>query len=328
MRYFVTGATGFIGSHLVNSLIANGHQVNAFCRSKRKAELLPGNASIFYGDILQDDAIRKGMTGCDYVIHLAAYARVWARDPGNFYKINVSGTNLVLQAARDLEIKKVVVVSTAGIYGASFDDIIDEGFVRKKDFFNEYEGSKALSESWIKDFVFAGLDVVIVSPTRVYGPYLSGSWESISLMIMKYVSGRWRFLPGPPDRIGNYVYVDDVVKGLLLALDRGKTGRTYILGGENHSYGDFFKILSDVSGIKRKMFRIPVFISYVFAWIQLAAAKLFGVEPLITPKWVPKAKYHWAVSSARAERELGYKITTLAEGLNKTVMWIKSGGSS
>jgi len=319
MKYFVTGASGYIGAHLVKSLVSKGHEVHALCRSEKKASALPEESKVFYGDILEEEKIRKGMEGCDYVFHLAAFAKVWAKDSGRFYSINVTGTRLVLEAAKELDIKRVVVVSTAGVYGASFDGLIDEDFVRRKDFFNEYEGSKTLAESWVKDYVSEGLDVVIVSPTRVYGPYLSGKPDSVSLMIEKYVTGKWRFLPGPPDRIGNYVYVEDVVKGMELALKKGKRGRTYILGGENHSYHEFFRILSDVSGIRRKMFQIPITVSYIFAWIQLQSARLFGVEPLITPKWVPKAKYHWAVSSARAEKELGYQITSLSEGISKTV---------
>lgn len=319
MKYFVTGATGFIGSYVVKRLVEQGHEVNALCRSESKASDLPEEVKVFLGDINTESEIHKGMEGCDFVYHLAAFAKVWAKDSGQFYKVNVAGTKLVLQAAKDLGIRKVVVVSTAGIYGASFDGLVDESFVRRKDFFNEYEGSKALAESWVKDYVTEGLDVVLVSPTRVYGLYLSGSPESLSLLILKFVRGGWRYLPGPPDRIGNYVFVEDIVDGMELALNRGKPGRTYILGGENHSYKEFFTILSEVTGIKRKMIQIPVWFSFFFAWIQLLAARLFGIDPLITPKWVPKAKYHWAVSSARAEKELGYRITSLRDGLKRTV---------
>lgn len=319
MKYFVTGATGFIGYHLVNSLVGRGHQVHALCRSEEKASKLPEGVKVFFGSIMDAGIVRKGMEGCDYVYHLAAYARVWARDNGKFYKVNVEGTNIVLDAARDLGVRRVVVVSTAGVFGASFDDIIDEGFVRRKDFFNEYEGSKALSESHIKNYVIEGLDVVIVSPTRVYGHYFFGAPESVSLLIKKYVEGGWRFFPGPPNRIGNYVFVGDVVTGMQLAMDKGRRGSTYILGGENHTYRSFFEVLSSVSGIRRRMFRIPLFISYFFAWIQLVSALLFGVEPLVTPKWIAKAKYHWKVSSANAASELEYKITSLRDGLQQTI---------
>jgi farnesol dehydrogenase len=319
MKYFVTGATGFIGYHLSKSLIENGGEVNALCRSEAKSSLLPSEVNIIYGGILDRDALRRGMKGCDYVFHLAAYAKVWAKDSGIYYEINVRGTNNVLDIAIESGVKRVVVVSTAGVFGASFEETVREGFIRRKDFFNEYEGSKALSESYIKDYVLSGLDVVVVSPTRVYGPYLFGEPESVTLLIKKYLSGRWRFLPGPPDRIGNYVYVGDVVDGMQLALSHGKAGRTYILGGENHSYRDFFQVLSSVTGIRRRMFSIPIFISSFFSLLQLISAKLFGRAPLITPKWIAKARYHWRVSSERAIEELGYSITPLDEGIRKTI---------
>ncbi len=319
MKYFVTGATGYIGEHLVSSLISDGHEVIALCRSKKKVDMLPPETRIFYGDMMDKSALEQGMRGCDFVFHLAAYAKVWARNPGLFYDLNVRGTNLVLSAARNIGVKRVVVVSTGGVYGPSFDDIVDETYVRKIDFNNEYEGSKALSESWIKDFVVEGMDIVIVSPTRVYGPHLHGEPESVTLMIKKYVKDGWRFIPGPAAKIGNYVFVSDVVEGMRKAMDIGKMGRTYILGGENYSYKDFFILLSKVTGIKRRMIQIPIFISYLFAWFQLFLAKIFGTDPLITPKWVAKAKYHWAVSSKRAEEELGYEITGLEDGLRKTV---------
>ena len=315
MKYFITGATGFIGAHLVESLVEKGHEVHAIYRSQEKAAGLNKKARLFPGDLFDLAAMKKGMEGCDYVCHLAAYARVWSKNSGEFYKINVVGTNNVLSIARELGIKKIVVVSTAGIYGASMGDVVTEDFVRKKDFFNEYEGSKALSESMIKDRVIEGMDIVI--PTRVYGHYLIGRPESASLLVEKYVNNNWRFIPGPVDKIGNYVYVKDVVEGIVLAFDKGKAGRTYILGGENHSYMEFFRILSSVSGIARKMITIPLFVSYFIAFIQLLLAKFTGRDPLITPKWVVKAKYDWEVSSERAVKELGYEITRLEDGLRE-----------
>ena len=317
MKYFVTGATGYIGEYLVNSLISDGHDVHALCRSTQKAANLPPETIICPGDIMDEKAIQGGMKGCDYVFHLAAFAKVWASDPGTFFDINVRGTNLVLESARLLAVKKVVVVSTGGVYGPSFGSAITEDYVRKVDFNNEYEGSKTLSESWIKDFILDGLDVVIVSPTRVYGPYLHGEEESVTMMIKKYLTRGWRFIPGPADKIGNYVFVEDVVDGMKKALLKGKKGRTYILGGDNYSYGEFFKLLSKVSGISRKMFQIPLFMAYLFAWIQLQLARVFGREPLITPKWVAKAKHHWEVSSERAVKELDYKL--------KKTYWSHSG---
>ena len=319
MRFFITGATGFIGAHLVESLISQGHEVHALCRSESRASKLNKKTKILIGDLFDRATITKGMEGCDYVVHLAAHAKAWAKDSGTFYRINVTGSRLVLEASRELGVRRTIVVSTAGIYGASFDGIIDEDFVRKKDFFNEYEGSKALAESWVKDYIIEGLDVILVNPTRVYGPYQHGEPEALALMIKRLINGKLRLLPAPPDRIGNYVFVNDVVEGIQLAISKGKTGRTYILGGENKSSREFFHTLSEVAGIRIRMITIPLGIISLIVWLYYITARLLGKEPRVTPKWIAKVRYNWTVSSARAEKELGYKITSLRDGLKKTV---------
>jgi len=199
---------------------------------------------------------------------------------------------------------------------------ITENSVRNFDFFNEYESSKAFSESKIKDYVIDGLDVVIVSPTRVYGPYLFGQPESVTQLIEKYVLGNWRFIPGDGSKIGNYVFVEDVVLGHILAMEKGKKGHTYILGGTNHDYNTFFAKLSKISGIKRKMIYMPILFQMAFARLQLIKTWL-GKEPLITPKWIAKGKYDWHVTPQKAIDELGINLTSLDEGLKKTVEWLR-----
>ena len=232
MKYLVTGATGYVGAHLVQTLIEQGHIVNALCRSRDKANLIqqPG-VVVCYGDILNKESLNEAAVGCDGVFHLAAYAKVWAKNPKTYFDLNVSGTENVLQAAIKENIKKVVVTSTAGVFGTSDGKAITEEYVRNRDFFNEYESSKTYCESRIKDYVIGGLHVVIVSPTRIYGPYLFGSPESVTRLITTYMKGIGALIPGKGDKIGNYVYIDDVVSGHISAMKKGSPGRTYILGG-------------------------------------------------------------------------------------------------
>jgi len=325
MKIFITGGTGYIGSHLVKALVARGYIVHALCRSENKAKQISGEGvEIFFGDLDKESKILEAMKGCDIVFHVAAIAKVWEKDSGRFYKINVEGTKNVLDAALECGVKRVIFTSTGGVYGASINGPLSESSVRQKDFFNEYEGSKCLAESWVKDYVIQGLDVVIVSPTRVYGPYLFGKPESATRMIHDFVKGSWRWIPGPAEKLGNYVYIDDVIEGHILAMEKGEKGRTYILGGANHSYTDFFSILKSVSGIKRKLFPLPISLIYLIAYISLKLAEWFNIEPALTPKWVAKAKYNWEVDTSRAVLELGLKPTSLESGLRKTVEWIRS----
>ncbi|MBL7827611.1 MAG: NAD-dependent epimerase/dehydratase family protein [Saprospiraceae bacterium] len=325
MKYFVTGGSGYIGSWLVKKLTEQGHSVHALIRDPRKAQAIAGQGvQLFQGDILDTDSIRRAMEGCDAVFHLAAFAKVWAKDPKTFFDLNVVATNRILDAVKDLGVGRTVVTSTAGVFGASLYGPITELSARDLDFFNEYESSKALSESKIKDYVIDGLDVVIVSPTRVYGPTLHGKPESVTMLIHNFVHSGWRFIPGDGTKIGNYVFIDDVVEGHLSAMEKGKKGHTYILGGGNHDYNEFFGLLKNITGIRRQMIHMPIGLQMLFSQLQLAKT-WFGKEPLITPKWIAKGKYDWEVDPSKAINELELTITPLEEGLRKTVEWCKRG---
>ena len=323
MSIFITGGTGYIGAHLLKRLADSGEKIHVLVRSEKKAtNIKHPNVAIFEGDIMNKDSIRDAMQGCNKVYHLAAFAKVWAKDPKIYFDINVTATVNILEVAQELEVSKVIVTSTAGVYGASVSDDITETYVRDFDFFNEYESSKAISESRIKDFVIAGLDVSIVSPTRVYGPYLFGQPQSVTQLIHKYVKGTWRIIPGDGTKIGNYVFVDDIIDGHILAMEKGQKGHTYILGGENHDYNSFFKILAIESGIHRKMIKLPIGFQMLFSRIQLIKIP-FGGTPLITPKWIAKGKYDWKVDANKAINELGLKVTSLQEGVKKTIDWVE-----
>lgn len=323
MSIFITGGTGYIGAHLLKRLADSGEKIHVLVRSEKKAtNIKHPNVAIFEGDIMNKGSIRDAMQGCNKVYHLAAFAKVWAKDPKIYFDINVTATVNILEVAQELEVSKVIVTSTAGVYGASVSDDITETYVRDFDFFNEYESSKAISESRIKDFVIAGLDVSIVSPTRVYGPYLFGQPQSVTQLIHKYVKGNWRIIPGDGTKIGNYVFVDDVIDGHILAMKKGQKGHTYILGGENHDYNSFFKILAIESGIHRKMIKLPIGFQMLFSRIQLMKIP-FGGTPLITPKWIAKGKYDWKVDANKAINELGLKVTSLQDGVKKTIDWVE-----
>ncbi len=324
MKIFITGATGYIGSVLTKKLAEEGHKIHILVRSTDKAKQLEHkNVSIFKGDLFLKKDLLKAMQGCSQVYHLAALAKVWAKNKNSFFHVNVTGTKNVLDAAIICKIKRVVVCSTAGVYGASLNGIISEDSTRTCDFFNEYESSKAMSESMIKNYIIQQkLDIVIASPTRVYGPYSIGKPESVTFMIEKYIKKEWKIIPGNGDKIGNYIFINDVINGLRLAMLKGKKGHTYILGGTNHNLLAFFNTLIKVSKIKVRMYKIPVWLIMLFAQIQYFLAQNFNITPLLTPKWIAKTKYNWEVSSKKAQKELGLEITPLETGLKKTVVWL------
>jgi farnesol dehydrogenase len=321
MKIFITGGLGSIGAYIIKILLNQGHEVHAIVRSLAKAKPLSHpKLHLFEGDLREEQLVLKAMEGCEQMYHLAAFAKVWSKNEEDFFNLNVKLTEDLFHAAHKSGIKKIVFTSTAGVFGPSITGIINEDKSRDLPFFNSYEATKSQAEDIVKDFISThNMEIVIVSPTRVYGPILLGEVAAITMMIDKYVNKNWRIYPGTGKEIGNYIYVEDAAMGHVLAMEKGRSGECYILGGENLSYIEFFQAIAECSGIKRKMIVIPYFIQKLVAHLQLFMANCFGKEPDIVPNWLAKAKYHWEVSPKKAQQELGLPITPFEDGIKKTV---------
>jgi farnesol dehydrogenase len=324
MKIFVTGSTGFIGSRLVLKLASEGHTVHALYRSDKKiVNYLPPNIIFFKGDLTRSGSLESAMQGCDAVIHTAAFAGVWHRDEKVIYDLNVAATLLILKIAAEKGIRRCVVTSSAAVFGPSGGHNLNETDPESKHFFTPYERSKALMEKEVARFVEAGQDIVVVNPTRLYGPGPLNDANSVTRLVKMYCEGKWHFLPGDGESIGNYVFVDDVVNGLELALLKGRTGNRYILGGENVSYTEFFLLLERISGIHKRLFKFPLPFMLGAAEAMTLFARLTGIPPMITPGLVRKYNHHWRLSSDKAKSELGYDPVSLEKGLTATLKWLK-----
>lgn len=323
-RIFITGGTGFIGQKLARSLADEGNEVIALVRSKNKAKDLEHDR-IYHvqGDLFSNEALEEGMEGCDEVYHLAAFASVWAKD-NTFERINIDGTLNILNIAKKQGVKKTLVTSTAGVIGPAIDGPVHENTPRKVDFFTPYESSKYESELKIQEHVKNGQHVVIVNPTRVFGPGPLNVSNSVTKLIKQYIDGKWKFIPGDGMSTGNYVYVDDVIKGHKLAMEHGKAGERYLLGGEDATYHELFDTIAEIGGQKYKLYKIPLNLLLTFGKLQLFMAESFGRQPMITPGWVRKYLYEWRVSSEKAKNDLGYQVTPLKEGIQETVNWLRN----
>lgn len=324
MKIFITGATGYIGQKLVARLLNQGHEVHALCRNKPEGDLFENpRVKIFLGDLLDYEVIRQGLSGCDQVYHIAAFARVWARNPQTFFDINARGTVNVLEAALQCGVRKVVFTSTGGTYGTSNGKPITEDLVRSIDFFNAYESSKFIAEEKVLQYVRKGLDAVIVHPTRVYGPGIWTESNAVSQLVKRYITGDWHIIPGNGRAIGNFSYIDDVVDGHLLAMDRGVAGEKYILGGENLDFNAFFHLLKRLSEKSYLLVHVPMPLIMLYGQQEEILAKWFGKEPLVTSGWTIKYKLNAAFSSEKAIRQLGYRITPIEAGLVRTLQWLQ-----
>jgi len=326
MKCMVTGATGFIGHSLVNELLKQNAVVHVLVRSKQKlAPEFLHQVTVFEGDLHEPGVLDTAMKDCDYVFHLAGFTAVWSKDKTLASYINAEGTRNILNASIRNHISKVVFTSTAGTLPPSEQDQpVDENSPAPPDYLTDYERSKRQAELVCAEFADRGLDVVIVNPTRVYGPGLLNKSNSVTILIKKYLDGTWRFIPGDGLQTGNYAYIGDVVRGHIYALEKGKPGERYILGGENVSFNRLFEIIGETGGKKHTLFSVPDFAVAAFANVELFFADHLGKPPLITPAWVKRYNQNRLVTSRKATAELGYHVTPLAEGIKKTIVWLNS----
>lgn len=325
-RIFITGATGYLGQRLALSLAEQGYSIHAFVRDLPRAESLleHTNIKLYAGDILDIQSIKNAIAGCDEVYHLAALASVWNKDSTMFDRLNVEGLQNVLECCINLNIRKVLFTSTAGVVGHSVDGKPVAEFTNPSpEPGTLYEASKLKAEVVANHFVSRGLQVVIVNPSRVYGPGLLTESNGFTRLIKMYINGKWSIKPGSGGSIGNYVYIDDVIDGFLKAMKHAKPGERYLLGGENVSYTEFFSMIDELIGHRRKLYSVPLPIMVFFSYVQLGIAKTFGKHPFITPPFVKKYSKNWIVSSDKASRELEYSITPLKVGMQKTLTWLQ-----
>ncbi len=322
MTIMITGATGLIGSRLAWILANRGRHVHALCRSEKKAEaLLNPFIKVFYGDIDDLRVVTEALEGCEQLYHLAAYTGVWHRNKDHYLKINVEATRDLLDCAAKAGVRKVVVASTAGVFGPSSGEPLNEESPKPEFYFTYYEESKARMEEMISEFHPDGMEVVIVNPTRLYGPAPLHKSNSVTKLMVNYIKGRWRFLPGSGRSTGNYAFLHDVVEGMVLAMQMGKDHQRYILGGENMDYRDLFKRIGAVAGTRHPLVPLPLPLMIVTAWIMKMGAEITGRSPLITPDWVRKYHHDWKLSSGKAGKELGYRITSFEEGVEQIMQY-------
>ena len=322
----MTGISGFIGSNLARELATDGHTVNALIRSTAKSELENmSGIHLFRGGLFDRKVLLEAMKGCDAVFHMAAYAKPWAKDPNEYHRINVQGAASIFDAALEAGVKRVVFTSSAATMSPSYEtEAVTESTPRKIPYFNAYEVTKADAEKLAVEYCRKGLEVIIVNPSRVFGPGPLNPSNSVTKMIAGFYKGSWRIIPGDGTKIGNYVFIDDVVHGHLLAAQKGRPGERYILGGENITFDRFFEIQAKVTGERHRMFHLPLGVMKAAARLMELQNPVTGIPPAITVDFVKKYLNHWSLSSEKATRELGYRITPFEDGVKKTIDWLNS----
>jgi nucleoside-diphosphate-sugar epimerase len=324
MATLITGSTGYIGSLLTIKLAEEGEDIRILVRRDPDIpEFRRNNIAIVKGDITDAESLKNAMKGIDKVYHMAAYARLWAKDPDTFHKINVEGTRNVMKAAIDADVKKLVYTSTAGVIGPSGDKPMTEIDPRITGFFNAYEETKTEAEKVVQEYVKKGLNVSIVNPSRVYGPGLDTGSNPVTKIVELYMKRKWHVIPGNGEDIGSYCHVDDVVNGHISAMLKGGIGERYIFGGVNASFNELISLIRKHSGVDKKLFNLPFPLMSLVSHAMKTWSTISGTAPMITPDWVKRYDYHWKLDSSKAVNEIDYKIRSLDQGIQQTVAWIR-----
>lgn len=323
MKIMMTGATGFIGSNLFNRLNKFDNQIHVLCRNHIENISNSPNVKMFIGDITNRQSIEKCMRGCDQVYHLAAYAKGWAKDKNLFYEANTWAVQNILDLAIKLGVKRVLIVSTSLTFGPSNSKNNNEFTIRYEPPFTDYEKSKIKAEKIASGYLNEGLDIIIVHPTRPFGPGVINEANAVVKMIDLYLKGKFRLILGSGKAKGNYAFIDDVADGCIKAMNKGRPGEKYILGGENFTYNELFELISELSGVKYRMWHIPKSVGLVYGYLEESLGKTTNHYPFITTGWIRTLAKNWSFSCDYAVSEIDYKISPFKLALQKTIEWLK-----
>jgi len=325
MLSLVTGANGFVGSHVAKFLVNQGEQVRVLVRPGSDVRMLAGLPVEFaYGDLRDAASLPPALKGAMRLYHVAADYRLWAKHPQEIYESNVTGTRNLLAAARQAGIGRIVYTSSVATLVSTHPRALpDEStHLQLSDMIGHYKRSKLLAEQEALKAAQDGQPVVIVNPTTPVGP---GDWKPTPTgkIILDFMNGK---MPAYVDTGLNFVAVEDVAKGHWLAAERGEAGSRYILGDQNLTLKQFLRILSGLSGRPAPRLRVPHAIPYVAAVADSVAARIFGRPPRIPLEGVRLAQHKMFVDCSKARRELGFEPGPLEDALARAIRWYRENG--
>jgi dihydroflavonol-4-reductase len=322
----VTGASGFVGSAVARTLLDAGHKVRVLVRAtSSRVNLADRRLDIATGDLLDADSIARAMQGVQFVFHVAADYRLWARNPDDIIHTNIEGTRLVMEGAQRAGVERIVYTSSVATLKPLLDGTpSDETHpVDPKDAIGAYKYSKATAERLVEKLIAEnGLPAVIVNPSTPIGP---GDVRPTPTgrIIVEAAAGR---MPAFVETGLNLVHVDDVAAGHVAALERGRIGERYILGGDDVRLGDMLAEIARQMGRKPPTVRLPRHLIFPIAYGAEAIAHFTGREPFVTTTWLRLAKDLMFFSSAKAQRELGYQARPYGEAVAEAIAWFRANG--
>lgn len=325
MRVFVTGATGFVGSHVARMAAEQGAKLRLLTRRTSKTENLPKGAETVQGDLREPTKFASAMRECDALIHVAADYRLWVPDPAEMYKANVEGTRELLRLAREAGVRRVVYTSSVATMGFRRDgSVVDEETpVSEADMIGHYKRSKWLAEQEAIAASRAGQEVVILNPTTPVGA-MDVKPTPTGRIVVDFLNKKF---PAYVETGLNLVDVEETARMHLAALERGRFGERYILGGENLTLKQILDRLAALTGLPSPTVKVPHAVAMGFAFFdERVTGKLRGKEPRATVEAVRMGKKMMWASSAKAERELGWQVLPVESAMRKAVEWFVASG--
>jgi dihydroflavonol-4-reductase len=326
MKAFVTGATGFVGSHVARLLAAQGAELRLLIRSFSRTENIEAlKAERVVGDLTDAESLKKGMQGCEWAFHVAADYRLWVREPDEMYRANVEGTRAILRAAQEAGVRRVVYTSSVATMGftGNGEPCDEDSPVALANMIGHYKRSKFMAEQAVLEAGRGGASVVMVNPTTPIGeqdikPTPTGR------IIVDFLN---RQFPAYVDTGLNLVDVTECARAHITAAQRAKPGERYIIGGENLTLKQILDKLAVITGLPAPTMKVPHAVAFAFAACdEVFTGLLRGKEPRATRDAVRMGRKKMFASSAKAERELGYKVVPVDDALGRAVEWFKGHG--
>lgn len=318
MKYFVTGATGFIGGRLARTLVEMGHQVVTIARTPEKAgDLVTLGIEVHKGDLTDKESMRAPMTGVDGVFHVAAWYKLGERDTSMAQGINVDGSRNVFELMRELNIPKGVYTSTLAVNSDTHGQVVDESYSYEGAHLSEYDRTKWEAHHRVAvPMMQQGLPLVIVMPGLVYGV---GDTSSVRQMFIQYLQ---RKLPMLPQRTAlTWAHIDDIAQGHILAMEKGKPGETYIIAGPVHTVAEGFEVAERITGIPAPKIQASPTLLRIMGGFMGVVEKIIPVPETMAGETLrAMAGTTYIGSNAKAKRELGYNPRPMEEGLPEVLL--------
>jgi dihydroflavonol-4-reductase len=324
MTTLVTGASGFLGSHVARQLVARGEDVRVLLRPSSHNRAI-GDLSLEYvtGDLRDPASLERGVKGVQRVFHVAADYRLWARRKKEIYESNVGGTKNLLEAAKRAGVQKFIYTSTVATIAVDRPQAPNESTDAKlEEMVGHYKRSKWMAEREVMNAAREGFPAVVVMPTTPVGPW---DWKPTPTgkIIVDFLNGK---MPGYVETGLNFVGVEECAAGHLLVAEKGKIGERYLLGAENLTLKQVLDALSQITGLRAPSLKIPHGLALSVAYASTIFSRLVGKEPGIPVEGVKIARHNMFVDCSRARRELGFQAGPVTAALERAVRWYEANG--